>query len=410
MSINIGALIGGLTVPIVVGQNPFAGYMIPVVVFAVGISVFILGSARYTKMKPQGKANLAVIAITGKAICGFQGLEKQRESNGGSHPDVLVSSVRQLAAVFPVSALCIPFNILYGQMLAMIGAQGIVMKEVSFIDAAWMQNFDSIAVIIAGFVIGGWFYPFYEKKTGKPMCLAHKFAFGTFLATLGMVYGLLIDVFIIKVYNESGSEVNILWQSPAFILIGFGEIFAISAAYEATFLIAPKNLKALSSSVNIFFVGGLPQYLINASILATKSWFVSSNGSDDLTTLDNYTTAGTIKYFGLMIGIGVFGILVNLIPAVDRFLVRTLALAEVADKLADVSIAPPAGTKHNFPVGVFDKSEKADSETGFSDKQEAAIGVGLEVDPKPMSASAPGHASMTASNAKWASFIKHVND
>jgi len=31
MSINIGALIGGLTVPVVVAMNPFAGYMIPVV-------------------------------------------------------------------------------------------------------------------------------------------------------------------------------------------------------------------------------------------------------------------------------------------------------------------------------------------------------------------------------------------
>jgi hypothetical protein len=103
------------------------------------------------------------------------------------------------------------------------------------------QNFDAIAVIIAGVVIGGWFYPFYKKKTGKPMKLAHKFAIGTFLGTLGMVCklsvsiidfykehgtiphlriahpdALLIDVFIIKVFNESGSAVNILWQSPGF--------------------------------------------------------------------------------------------------------------------------------------------------------------------------------------------------
>jgi dipeptide/tripeptide permease len=49
------------------------------------------------------------------------------------------------------------------------------------------QNFDSIAVIMAGLIIGGWFYPFYEKKTGKPMKLALKFAIGSFLGTLGMV-------------------------------------------------------------------------------------------------------------------------------------------------------------------------------------------------------------------------------
>ena len=126
---------------------------------------------------------------------------------------------------------------------------------------------------------------------------------------------------------------NILWQSPAFIFIGFGEIFAVSAAYEATFKIAPKNLKALSSALNLFLVGGIPQYIITLSILVTKSWFVASNGSDDLKILANYATANTMKYLGLMVGVGMFGTLINLIPAVDRIIVRTLELAEAADKL-----------------------------------------------------------------------------
>ena len=220
------------------------------------------------------------------------------------------------------------------------------------------QNFDAIAVIIAGVVIGGWFYPFYKKKTGKPMKLAHKFAIGSFLGTLGMVcklsvsiidfynkHGtithlrivhpdvLLIDVFIIKVFNESGSAVNILWQSPAYFFIGFGALFANIAAYEATFNIAPKNLKSLSSAVNLFCIGGISQFIINFSIMATASWFVASNGSNDLKILANYVTANTMKYLGLMVGVGMFGTLINLVPAVDRFLIRTLELAEAADKL-----------------------------------------------------------------------------
>ena len=85
-------------------------------VFAVGIIIFLLGSPRYVMIKPQGKNNLKVMPITGKAICGFQGLEKQRESNGGKYPDVIVNAVKQLGAIFPVSALCIPFNIVYGQV------------------------------------------------------------------------------------------------------------------------------------------------------------------------------------------------------------------------------------------------------------------------------------------------------
>ena len=85
-------------------------------VFAVGITIFILGSSRYVKNKPQGKSNLQVLAITGMAICGFQGLEKQKDSNDGKYPDLMVNSVRQLSAVFPISALIIPFSIVYGQV------------------------------------------------------------------------------------------------------------------------------------------------------------------------------------------------------------------------------------------------------------------------------------------------------
>lgn len=118
--------------------------------------------------------------------------------------------------------------------------------------------------------------------------------------------------------------------------IGFGEIFAISAAYEAVFLIAPKNLQALSSAVNIFFMAALPQYLTKLLLTLTTSWFISSDGNPNLNTLSAYTTAHTQWYFGLLVCISISGVLVNSLPAVDRFLVRVLAEAETADKVLDV--------------------------------------------------------------------------
>jgi len=89
--------------------------------------------------------------------------------------------------------------------------------------------------------------------------------------------------------------------------------------------------------VNQFFL--LSDFLLHQffKVLATSSWFVSSNGSNNLTILDNYTTSSTTKYLGLMIGIGVFGTVLNLLPAVDRYSVRLITELEAADKLADKS-------------------------------------------------------------------------
>lgn len=357
MAINCGSLIGGLVIPTVVRQNPFAGYMIPVVVFSLGISIFILGSSRYTKMKPQGKTNLKVLKISGIAICGCQGLEKQKVSNGGRYPDVLVRSIKQLAAIIPITTLCVPFNIVWGEMMGMIQAQGIVMQNVGFVDAAWMQNFDAIAVIVCGAVVGSWFYPYYERRTGRRMKLSTKFIIGNTFGTLGIIYALLIDVYVVREFERSGQPLNIFWQAPSFICIGFGEIFVVSSAFTAVFRIAPKNLKALSSAVNNFIGGGVPQYLIKLSVMFTARWFIAADGSDQLNNLPAYATANTHKYFGCLVGMSIMGLLINMLPAVDRFLERMLATAEKADRLEE---ANAMNDSHPFNLTDNDKTERVE--------------------------------------------------
>ena len=114
---DIGAAIGGMLIPAVVEtMNPFAGYMIATVAFAFGLCLFILGSGRLIKMAANGKDNLGVLVITGRAICGLQGLDRQRQSVGGRYPDALVHSVKQLAAIVPITTLAVPFNIVYNQV------------------------------------------------------------------------------------------------------------------------------------------------------------------------------------------------------------------------------------------------------------------------------------------------------
>ncbi|TEB19547.1 MFS transporter [Perkinsus sp. BL_2016] len=67
-SINVGAMVGGFTVPIVIqetGDNYFIGYLIPAIAFAVATVVLVLGSKRYILLKPQGSAVMEILRVIG---------------------------------------------------------------------------------------------------------------------------------------------------------------------------------------------------------------------------------------------------------------------------------------------------------------------------------------------------------
>ncbi len=205
------------------------------------------------------------------------------------------------------------------------------MAPVAFVDSAWMQNFESFAVVLAGTIVKGCLYPGFEKLNGNAMKLSTKFTIGTVFGTLSMLSAIVVDLKIVNEFNKSGQAINILWQVPSFVFIGFGEIFAITATYEAAFLVGPKNLKALTSAVNLFLVGAVPPYILNCLFRICRHWFEDPDGNTKLHTLDSYAQAQTVNFFALVLGITVTAIVINLMPAVDRFLVRTLAEADDAN-------------------------------------------------------------------------------
>lgn len=207
----------------------------------------------------------------------------------------------------------------------MFAAQGNVMAPAAFVDSAWMQNFESFAVVLAGTLIKGCLYPCFEKWNGKAMKLSTKFAIGTAFGALSMLSAIIVDLKISDEFIKSGQAINILWQVPSFVFIGFGEIFAISASYEAAFLVGPKNLKALTTAVNLFLVGAVPAYILRCLFWLCSHWFEDPDGNTKLHTIDSYVQANTVNFLALVLGITVIAVIINLMPVVDRFLVGTLA-------------------------------------------------------------------------------------
>jgi len=321
MCINVGALFGGVIIPLIAQINLGIAYVIPCCFLCLGLMVFLAGTRRYVRPKPEKTALCQTLAITGHALTKCN-IKKLKESNGGKYEDEVVDGVSSLYMVFPVTAMIVPFAIAYNQMYTVFNTQGLVMEHVGFIDASMMNNADAISVLVSGFVIGNFLYPWLEKR-GISFPLTYKFAVGTFCGLLSLLSAIIIDYRIHSKYNASGEKVNILWQVFPYAFIGAGEIFTFSTVYDAAFTIAPKEQKGLASAINLFFIGGLPNFICMGLYGACASWFAEDSG------VEAYVNSKVYNYLWVLIGISIFGIFINMIPTVKNYFER------LADKSKD---------------------------------------------------------------------------
>mmetsp|Transcript_5492 Transcript_5492/g.13866 ORF Transcript_5492/g.13866 Transcript_5492/m.13866 type:complete len:726 (-) Transcript_5492:3153-5330(-) len=310
MSINIGALVGGIVVPLTAQVNVSVAYFMPVAMLTIGIAVFLTGTQRYVRKNP-----------TNSDLFSTKVARPEAESFN-------------LGVVLRISLLIIPFNIAYSQMSTTFIVQGTVMRKAfGFIDAACMNNADTVSVLLFGSLIGSHFYPWLQKR-GIKIPTTYKFAIGSFFGVLAIGWALLVEHMIHHSYNEHGSKISILWQSMSYVFIGAGEIFAVSAAYEAAFSVSPPEKKVLASAVNLFCIGSLPNLICIFLYHACAPWFRNSRGTTNITRIHDYASAHVDSYFWLLFGIAVSGVFLNLIPAVKEF------VEDVEEKNSDLIKTP----------------------------------------------------------------------
>ena len=311
MCINIGALVGGVLVPLMAQQNVTLAYFIPVAMLAIGVVLFSFGTNRYVRSGPKGD-------LFAKKVSGLD--------NG---PSI------DLDAILRISVLVIPFCIAYSQMATTFIVQGTVMsKAFGFVDAACMNNADAIAVLFFGYLIGSKLYPWLNEM-GIKIPTTYKFAIGSLLGALAIGWALLVELWIHEEYEKTGQKISILWQAMSYILIGAGEIFAVSAAYEAAFTASPPEKKVLASAINLFCIGGIPNVICIGLYNACEGWFRNStDGTTKITHLSDYATAHVDNYFLLLLGISLFGVVLNLLPSVRKF------VEDIEDKAADLIKTP----------------------------------------------------------------------
>lgn len=90
----------------------------------------------------------------------------------------------------------------------------------------------------------------------------------------------------------------------------------------------------MASAINLFCIGGIPNVICIALYNACEGWFRNSHGTTKITRLEDYATTNVDKYFLLLFGISLFGVILNLLPAVRAF------VEDIEEKAADMVKTP----------------------------------------------------------------------
>jgi len=324
VSINIGALAGILLIPIIAQQNVTVAYFTPFVILSIAVAIFAAGTPRYVRSQPRGD------------------LFKKGTSPGAGGGGKTIS----LLTIFRITLLIVPFCIAYSQMPTTFIVQGTVMhKAFGFVDAATMNGLDAAAVLVFGYLTGNHLYPALAER-GIKIPTTYKFAIGSTLASLAILWALFVEHRIHATYESTNGKVNVMWQAPSYLLIGWGEIFAVSAAYEAAFSASPPEKKVLASAVNIFCIGGIPNVLCILLYRSCREWFISERSGDaNITRIENYASARVGNYFWVLFAILVSGVLLNVHPKVRRFVESVEDTAAELIRTPVLRKTPPVGQR-----------------------------------------------------------------
>ena len=213
-----------------------------------------------------------------------------------------------------------------------------------FIEAPNLDIVDSLSVLFFGYLVSTFLYPYLAKRNIK-LATGYKFALGSALGASAILWSLLVERMIHAEYARSGERISVLWQGPSYLLIGAGEIFSISTAYEVAFTASPPNNKAFACAFNLFCIGGIPNMLSLGLYRMCQRWFENEEGSGNIHLIKDYSEAHVVNYFFVLLGIVMLGVIVNLIPSVRLWISSVENRAAVAASSGSVANTPKSTPK-----------------------------------------------------------------
>ncbi|KAF2834986.1 di/tri peptide transporter 2, partial [Patellaria atrata CBS 101060] len=285
MCINIGSLAPVATTLLERNVGFWSAFLVPLIVFLAGFSVLVGGRKKYIVSPPTG----SIITHCFKALwiaCknggnltaakpSYQAQNGRKEKTPWE--DKFIDELRRAVQACKVFAFYPIYWVCFNQMLNNFISQAGQM-ELHGIPNDIMQNLDPLTVILTIPLLDRLLYPLlrsYSIPLPRPLLIT----LGFLLASASMLHAALLQRHIYHsppCYTSPSScaaalippsntnpnptyrpnSVHIALQAPAYILIGFSEIFASVTGLEYAFLHAPPQMKSLVMSLFLLTSAG----------------------------------------------------------------------------------------------------------------------------------------------------------
>ncbi|KAF9391267.1 peptide transporter ptr2 [Podila verticillata] len=278
MAINIGGLLGQGITPPVSQKNWSYAFMIPVIVFVIGITIFAAGRTKYYDRPPNG----SILGKTYRCIAyafrhrnnrpaGTHWIQAARTEVDGTHEwnNQFVEDIERTYHACKVFMIYPMYWALYNNMSDNFVNMGINMSRPDWLTPEMLSFVNSLVIVI--------FIPIFDivifpilRKAGFKLGPIARITTGFVIVSCCFIYVTVLQHFVYQsppYYNFTGNtpsggtvdlpeeikdrinEISIWTQLPAYIFIGISEIFASATGLEFAFRSATVELKSVVMSI-----------------------------------------------------------------------------------------------------------------------------------------------------------------
>ncbi|KAG0329075.1 peptide transporter ptr2, partial [Podila humilis] len=279
MAINIGGMLGQAITPAVSKKAWDLAFMIPAIVFVVGIIIFALGRPKYYDRPPKGNIlgqtlRCLVYAFKNRKsrLAGTHWIQAAHSENDGSleWDNKFVEDLERTYHACKVFMVYPVYWALYNNMNDNFVNMAINMQRPSFLQPEQLSFVNSAVIVIFIPIFDLFLFPVL-RKAGFKLGPINRIVIGFVIVTCCFVYVTVLQHFLYEAgpyYDFTGTNPNTgetivlptppepminditIWlQLPAYIFIGISEIFASATGLEFAFRSAAPELKSVVMSL-----------------------------------------------------------------------------------------------------------------------------------------------------------------